>query len=144
MDYQTVIDPSDQACAAIDDGLRVYNLEHLGQAMISNDHRVLVKVEDREGNLIGGVYGEMFWDWLHVKTLWVSKDHRGRGIGSALLRKVEQAALLRGFHGCHLETTSFQALDFYRKHGYEIFGELEGKPQGTTWYFIKKKLGQES
>jgi hypothetical protein len=40
-----------------------------------------------------------------------------------------------GFHGCHLEATSIQALDFYLEHGYEVFGALEGKPAGSTWYF---------
>jgi hypothetical protein len=39
----------------------------------------------------------------------------------------------------HLETTSFQALDFYLKNGYEVFGQLEGKPAGHTWYYLKKE-----
>jgi len=87
------------------------------------------------------VHGEIFWDWLYVKTLWVSTEYRGRGIGRHLLSEIEETALQRGFRGSHLETTSFQALDFYQKLGYEIFGELEGKPAGTTWYFLKKVLG---
>jgi hypothetical protein len=46
----------------------------------------------------------------------------------------------KGFLGSHTETADFQALDFYLKSGYEVFGKLEGKPKGTTWYFIKKVL----
>ncbi|MFN2274460.1 MAG: GNAT family N-acetyltransferase [Anaerolineales bacterium] len=140
MNYEIVLEPKELVCMAIDQGLLEFNLEHLGEDMIANDHRVLVKAEDGEGNLIGGVHGEMFWDWLHVKTLWVSKDYRGQGIGSELLRRIEQAALDHGFKACHLETISFQALDFYRKLGYEVFGELRGKPAGSTWYFMKKDL----
>jgi ribosomal protein S18 acetylase RimI-like enzyme len=141
MKYETIIDPAGQECALIDAGLREYNLEHLGPAIVSNNHQVAVMVRAENGDLIGGVHGEIFWDWLYVKTLWVSTEYRGRGIGRHLLSEIEETALQRGFRGSHLETTSFQALDFYQKLGYEIFGELEGKPAGTTWYFLKKVLG---
>lgn len=40
----------------------------------------------------------------------------------------------------HLETAEFQALAFYLKHGYEVFGRLPGKPAGHTWYYLKKDL----
>jgi len=38
---------------------------------------------------------------------------------------------------CHLDTFNFQAPVFYKKNGYEIFGELHHKKQNITEYFLK-------
>ena len=37
-------------------------------------------------------------------------------------------------HGNGANGTIFQAIDFYLNRGYTLFGELEGKPAGSTWY----------
>jgi ribosomal protein S18 acetylase RimI-like enzyme len=76
--------------------------------------------------------------------LWVNEKYRGQGIGSDLLKEIEAAAMTKGFYGSHLETTDFQAAEFYRKNGYEVFGELEGKPEGHTWFYMKKRLVPEN
>jgi hypothetical protein len=39
-----------------------------------------------------------------------------------------------------LDTFSFQALGFYEKLGYRIFGELGDVAGGHKWYFLKKDL----
>jgi ribosomal protein S18 acetylase RimI-like enzyme len=142
MNFETVFNPSQESLAPIDRGLHEFNLSRLGQEIIFNYHKVLVTARDEDGTLIGGIHGEMFSDWLHIDTLWVDEKHRGRGIGSSLLKQIEKAAVSNGFSGGHTETTSYQALGFYLKHGYEVFGELEGKPAGSTWYYIKKRLAQ--
>jgi len=54
----------------------------------------------------------------------------------------EEEARRRGCHSVHLDTLSFQALPFYQKHGYAVFGALENHPVGHTRYFLKKKLDQ--
>lgn len=41
-----------------------------------------------------------------------------------LLTDIEQTVIKHGIELIHLETVDFQALDFYLKHGYEIFGVL--------------------
>ncbi len=109
--------------------------------MIYDYHRVGIFAKDEVGTVIGGIHGELCWGWLYIKSLWVEKSHRGQGIGKELLQLIEEAAVSRGFFGSHLETTGFQALDFYLAQGYEVFGELEGKPVGSTWYYLKKNLG---
>ena len=41
-------------------------------------------------------------------------------------------------HGCfarNLETHSYEALGFYQKRGYEVFGTLEDYPPGHTQVF---------
>ncbi len=51
---------------------------------------------------------------------------------------MEQYARSKGISNFHLETTSFQALPFYQKQGYQVFGELPDMPPGHTTYFLRK------
>jgi GNAT superfamily N-acetyltransferase len=62
------------------------------------------------------------------------------GLGSRLMADAEQEALRRGCDSAHLMTGSFNALPFYQKRGYTIFGELSDMPPGHTQYFMCKKL----
>lgn len=140
LDYQTLHDPERDALEPIDHGLHRYNVSHLGEEVIGNYHRVAVVTYDSMGDIVGGIYGELVWEWLHIDTLWVTETARGQGIGSELLRRLESEAVAKGFHHAHLETTDFQALGFYLRHGYEVFGELAGKPSGVTWHYLKKDL----
>jgi hypothetical protein len=39
-----------------------------------------------------------------------------------------------------LDTFSFQAPDFYKQHGYQVFGELQDFPSGHQRYYLKKQL----
>ena len=95
---------------------------------------------DGEGNVIGGLIGGTYWGWMYVDILWVHEDHRRKGIGSALLREAEREALRRGCHHVHLDTMSWQAPDFYKKHGYELIGMLPDIPSGHQKHLLMKSL----
>ena len=138
--YDVILDPPAEDVEAIDRGLHAYNLAHLGEDVIYDYHPLAVVVRDEEGAVVGGVHGELCWGWLYIKTMWVAEDYRGRGIGTHLLAQLESVAVARGFHQAHLETTDFQALAFYLKNGYEVFGRLPNKPLGHTWYYLNKDL----
>jgi GNAT superfamily N-acetyltransferase len=138
--YRTVVDPAQEESALIDRGLHEFNLANLGEDVIYDYARLAVFSRDDHDHVIGGIHGELVWEWLYIRALWVNDTCRGMGIGSQLLSRLEAAALSRGFSKSHLETTDFQALGFYLKNGYEVFGELEGKPAGSTWYYLKKDL----
>jgi hypothetical protein len=56
------------------------------------------------------------------------------------LEATEAEAKRRGCRFAELETFSFQALDFYKKNGYTVFGELDQVAGGHRWYFLKKSL----
>ena len=51
-------------------------------------------------------------------------------------------AASRGCFAATLDTHSFEALGFYQKRGYEVFGTLEDYPPGHTKYFLRKRLAQ--
>ena len=97
-------------------------------------------IRDDQGQLIAGVVFVVHWYWLHVETLFVHEAYRGRGLGSQLLQRAETYARTVGCVGAYLDTLSFQAPDFYPKHGYEVLAELEGFPPGPNRkvYFAKR------
>ncbi|MMZ59580.1 Acetyltransferase (GNAT) family protein [compost metagenome] len=72
--------------------------------------------------------------------LWISETLRGQGYGSRLLEDIESIVRAKGCKLIHLDTWNFQAPEFYKKHGFEIFGELEGFPEGFKRYFLRKQI----
>ncbi len=102
--------------------------------------RLSVLARDEAGQVIGGVLGESIWGWMLIETLWVHEDHRGQGYGRQLMVEAERVARERGCQHITLETFSFQALPFYQKLGYVVYGVLDGFPPGQTRYSLKKDL----
>ena len=122
-----------------------YIREALGQfndAIVGGDgHTPLNIVEyDESGNMIGGILGGTYWGWMYVDILWVHESHRKQGIGSKLLQTAETEAIRRGCHHVHLDTMSWQAPDFYKKHGYEVIGTLPDIPKGNQKILLLKAL----
>jgi GNAT superfamily N-acetyltransferase len=140
LELNVEFDPPAEDVDAVERGLHAFNLAQLGEDVIYDYHRLAVIARDEHGEIVGGIHGELCWEWLHIDAMWVAEQQRGRGIGARLLAAIEEAALSKGFSKAHLETTDFQALGFYVKHGYEVFGRLEGKPAGHSWYYVKKDL----
>ncbi len=98
----------------------------------------VVRAPDEE--IVGGVIGATYWNWLHVDLMWVKDELRGRGYGSRLLGLAEEEARKRGATDAFLDTFSFQAPAFYQRNGYRIFGELPDFPPGQQRYFMTKRL----
>ena len=46
--------------------------------------------------LLGGLIGQVKWNWLYVDILWVGETSRGQGVGAALLARAEREALALG------------------------------------------------
>jgi len=99
---------------------------------------ILIKADD--GEPIGGLWGKISYDWLFVDILIVPKELRGSGFGAQLMEAAERAARNVGCVGVWLDTHGFQAPEFYRKLGYETFGELPDHPRGTSRHFFRKLL----
>ena len=73
-------------------------------------------------------------------NLWIREDLRGCGYGHRLLTLLEDAARQHGAKNAYLDTFSFQAPDFYQKHGYQVFGTLKDFPVGHKRYYLRKQL----
>lgn len=132
---------SPEDARVVDHGLDVYNFSQAGEAQFQ---RLGIFIRGKDGTLVGGLLGESFWEWLHIRTLWVDEPLRGNGYGSKLVQAAEDEALKRGCLHVHLDTFSFQALPFYQRLGYDVFGRLEDFPTGHERIFLKKTLSPTS
>ncbi len=95
---------------------------------VRDQRELTVQVRDERGELVGGVSG---WTWgtcAGLAMVWVREDCRQAGWGSRLLAAAESEALDRGCSQMVLSSFTFQAPDFYRRHGYVETGRTEGLP----------------
>lgn len=135
-DYQIV--PLDEPpWNLIGGGITDYNNQQAG-----DDHakRLCFVVKGPDEQALGGVIGIIYWNWLSVDLMWLPEDLRRRGYGQKLLALIEDEARKRGAQHAFLDTFSFQAPDFYKKQGYEVYGELKDFPPGHQRYFMSKRL----
>ena len=89
--------------------------------------------------MLAGLTGETFGNWLCIQFLFVSEQFRVKGIRSKLLEAAEKEAMRRGCKYAFVDTFSFQALAFYKKHGYRVVFSLEEYPYtGKRHYFTKE------
>ena len=131
------VNPSEKEIKFVRDSLGVFNDNIVG----GDSHTPINIVEyDKGGNVIGGILGGTYWGWMYVDILWVDEKHRKKGIGSRLLCKAEEEAIRRGCHHVHLDTMSWQAPEFYKKHGYELLATLPDIPVGNQKYMFIKAL----
>jgi len=132
----------ESASAAADVELVERRLREYNARCAAPDGYVCLNVFARTtaGGLVGGLLGETYWRWLHVRALWVQESHRGAGLGSRLLAAAEYEASHRGCLYAHLDTFDFQAEPFYLRHGYRVFGVLEELPPGHRRMFMRKEL----
>lgn len=129
--------PEESAWGIIGRGLDEFNKQQAGDYAYQ---RLCYAVQSPDGEIAGGVVAMIYWDWLYVDLMWVREDLRVRGYGSRLLTLVEDEARKRGARHVHLDTFSFQAPDFYKRHGYRVFGELSEYPAGYRRYYLTKDL----
>jgi ribosomal protein S18 acetylase RimI-like enzyme len=114
-----------------------FNIEATG---LRDMREFLVTETGDGGELVAGIYG---WSWggtAWIEALWVSEGMRRRGVGSRLLRAVEEMAHARGCIQIALDTHSFQAPGFYERHGFEVVGTLPDYPAGHAELLMRKRL----
>jgi GNAT superfamily N-acetyltransferase len=126
---------------AVRRGLEIFNIARTGEAPTFTPLHIFVR--DEEGHFQGGLLGGTYWGWLVIEILWLDERVRGKGYGRALVTMAENIAITRGCHSVHLDTMSFQALDFYLKLGYTVFGRLDDRPKGHSRIFLKKSLDNQ-
>jgi len=97
-------------------------------------------IHDRGGAIIAGLTG---WTWARaceIENLWVHRDWRGWGYGSLLLESAEEEARAQGCSVILIISYTFQAPDFYQKHGYRLEWKLADFPPGHANCFLVKHL----
>lgn len=107
---------------------------------VEGSKELFIFLRDGREKIVGGLLGFTFGEWLRIQTLWIEEAVNGAGYGSRMLSEAEIEALKRGCRIADVQTFGFQAPEFYRKNGYEMFGELENAVNGESVYFFRKKL----
>ncbi len=130
------LDDADQA--TLECGLDRYNASRVGP---EGSRPVWAACRDVNGRLVAGARCMVLWRWLLLDWLWVEEARRGQGLGSLVLQRAEEAGAAAGCTEAMLNTFSFQAPGFYRRHGYAVFGELTDMPEGETRYWMSKRIG---
>ncbi len=115
---------------------RKFNLSYMPQ-----DFQPLC-VFDRldNGEVICGLTGKTYWNYLEVAFLWVAEPYRNQGRAAAILHAAENEAIHRGCQYAILDTYSFQALGFYEKQGYTKFGTLDNFAGEHSRFYLRKIL----
>ncbi len=117
-----------------------------GQGHLDEDLKNIPDVYDRaggvfliaewEGTFVGmGALRRVDERTAEIKRMRVQPMYQGRGIGTALLRRLEENARAKGYRRLILDTSTRQqaALHLYAKHGYREYrrGGLGGLE--TVW-----------
>jgi len=117
--------------------LRAYNVAQAGDG---KGQPLALLVRDDQDEILGGLYGRFFYQWLFIELLSVPEQGRGQGIGSRLMQMAEDLAREKECVGIWLDTFDFQAPEFYRKLGYSELGQIVDYPPGHKRFFFQKRL----
>ena len=119
--------------------IRQFNYRFVGE--YGEMQPVWLSARDASGELIAGLRGFVFLDWLRIDLLYVDEAMRGRGLGSRLLATGEEMAKALGARNAALETFEWQAREFYIRQGYEEFARIDNYFRGFYLAQMKKALG---
>ena len=136
-DIVAVEKPDDSVWDVVGWGIHNYNVQQAGDPQHQSLCFVLRAADEK---IVGGLIGAIDWNWFYIDLLFVKEELRGRGYGHRLLESAEEEARKRGAKNAYLDTFSFQTPDFYKRHGYQVFGELNDFPAGHQRYFLMKQL----
>ncbi|HEU5088663.1 MAG TPA: GNAT family N-acetyltransferase, partial [Roseiflexaceae bacterium] len=128
-------DPAD--LAFLEDQINAYNIAVTG---IDDWQAFAIFARDQANAIVAGISGGTWAGYLDIQYLWVSEALRGQGLGAQLLAAAEMEAMRRGCTQVLLDTHDFQAPEFYRKQGYELFGSFGGIGGRHTRYYFRKQL----
>ena len=119
---------------------RIYEFNSAATGLTDGEW-LAIFVRDANDRIIAGICGALWGGCLEIRQFWVEESLRRQGMGTRLLDAAEQEALRRGCGQILLATFSFQAPDFYAKHGFEVVAAVDDHPRGHTNLILRKYLG---
>ncbi|MBQ7703525.1 MAG: GNAT family N-acetyltransferase [Firmicutes bacterium] len=105
-----------------------------------NFERFCFAAYGEDGSIAGVIDGQALFDEVYIDELVVAESMRGTGLGSRLVRTVEDHYRPLGFKFVALTTFEFQAPGFYKKLGYEVEFVRRAEDSRLDKYFFRKKL----
>lgn len=100
-------------------------------------------IQDEE-SYVGGLVAKRTGNRCHISLLAIHEDYQKKGLGKALINKIEKQAMKDNCLYLTVNTQEYQGLAFYQVLGFSVFGKLEDCPfVGTTKYYLEKKLKKQ-
>jgi GNAT superfamily N-acetyltransferase len=88
--------------------------------------------------------GDEYSGWFYLTDLFVKKDYRLQGLGTALLTALEKKITPIDVSHIWTWTAGYEAPEFYTKQGYQVFAEMENwYSDGSSRVGLRKKLTQK-
>lgn len=140
VDLRIIREDTDESKKNVNERLYYFNLAHFPEDLRGRYEEVNLFIKDEKDQVLGGIMGEVCWNWLEIHVLIMDESLRKNGYGSKLLMEAEEIAKERKCDFIKLDTLSFQALEFYKKHGYEVYGTLPNVGRDFDHYYMKKDL----
>lgn len=97
-------------------------------------------IRDETGALTGAAAGYTWAATSELKQLWIDAQHRGQGLGRALLDAYVAEAARRGVKRIWVQSHDFQAPAFYEAAGFVRMAEFDGWPDGHANVVLCKVL----
>lgn len=118
----------------------VTELEGFNHSQLGDNTKqpIVSMIRQANGKLVGGVFAFLSYGWCTIELLWVDEQYRGNDLATKIMQQIEEFSINEGVTRFKLETGSFQALDFYKKQGFEVYAQLEDYPLGHTNYYCRK------
>jgi ribosomal protein S18 acetylase RimI-like enzyme len=133
--FSTTDTPPEDKLLAVDTGLEQHNY---AVAPLTEVRQLAAFATDEAGKVVGGAVGRTWGQCCELLQLWVAPELRSSGVGSRLLREFETHARTRGCIIFYLTTLSYQAPEFYRKHGYAVLAQIAGYPNGIVKFLMHR------
>ncbi len=135
--FTVEMEPAPDRTQSLSDALVQFNESKAGDRRV---RRFALFAKDRSGIVVGGLVGSTHWNHCFVSTLFVHERFRKVGVGRELMKRVEKQARALDCDAIFLDTFDFQAPEFYKKLGFEVFGVLPDYPPGHKRFFLVKRI----
>lgn len=131
----------DREASAVDAFLSERIYEYNAKATGYHDGKLYAMTcRNAQGGIRAGISGYTWGGCCYVAHLWTAESERGLGLGTELLRQVEEYAQSKGCQLMLLASHSFQAPDFYRSQGYQTQAVVRDHPLGHSNVLLAKRL----
>lgn len=121
----------------IENGIRTYSEAYEPEYESVDFYKKLV---DKDGRFIAGVIADVDKDaYGFVEALFVEEPLRHQGLGTALLKAAEDFSKENGA-SMILTSAGDWNVDFFKKNGYLLRGELKDVPKGHDCYELYKNI----
>lgn len=96
-------------------------------------------IKDNRNNMIGVGRIHFIDSAAQVRYMAIKKSHRGKGLGTRIIKDLEKAAYDNQIKKIFLNSRE-NAITFYKSNGYNIINEVESPFGGIIHYRMEKNL----